>query len=221
LNAIRLQQDRLLRLAVHLGALFPLALLVWDLSTGNLTANPIQAATLRTGKAAISLLVLTLAVTPLYTIFRYKPILPIRRTLGLYTFLYVSIHFLIFVAVDYGFDLELLKGAIFEKRYALVGFSAGLILLPLAITSTKGWMKRLGKRWKQLHRLVYLASVLAVLHFLWLVKGDIRQPLWFALVVALLLLARVPTIRRRLSGLSRSLLSRLSNFAKRERTLPN
>ena len=213
MNAIRLQPDRLLRLAVHLGALIPLTLLVWDFSTGNLTANPIQAATLRTGKTAIVLLVLTLAVTPFYTLFRYKPALPLRRTLGLYTFLYVSLHFLIFVAVDYGFDLELLKGAIFEKRYALVGFAAGLILLPLAITSTRGWMKRLGKKWKLLHRLIYLASVLAVFHYVWLVKGDIRQPLWFALAVALLLLARVPAVRRRLADFSRKLSSRFPVFA--------
>ena len=213
MNAIRLQPDRLLRLAVHLGALIPLALLAWDFSTGNLTANPIQAATLRTGKTAIVLLVLTLAVTPFYTVFRYKPALPLRRTLGLYTFLYVSLHFLIFVAVDYGFDLELLKGAIFEKRYALVGFAAGLILLPLAITSTRGWMKRLGKKWKLLHRLIYLASVLAVFHYVWLVKGDIRQPLWFALAVALLLLARVPAVRRRLADFSRKLSSRFPVFA--------
>ena len=171
MNAIRLQPDRLLRLAVHLGALIPLTLLVWDFSAGNLTANPIQAATLRTGKAAIVLLVLTLAVTPFYTVFRYKPALPLRRTLGLYTFLYVSIHFMIFVAVDYGFDLELLTGAIFEKRYALVGFAAGLILLPLAITSTRGWMKRLGKKWKLLHRLIYLASVLAVFHYYMVGQG--------------------------------------------------
>jgi sulfoxide reductase heme-binding subunit YedZ len=214
MNAIMQLQDRLLRLVVHIGALLPLAVLIWDFSTNNLTANPIQAATLRTGKAAIVLLVLTLAVTPFYTIFRFKPVLPIRRTLGLYTFLYVSIHFLIFVAVDYGFDLDLLKGAIFEKRYALVGLAAGLILLPMAITSTRGWMKRLGKKWKQLHRLIYLASVLAVIHYIWLVKGDIRQPLWFGLVVLLLLLARVPAIRRRLAGLRNSLLSRVPNFAR-------
>jgi methionine sulfoxide reductase heme-binding subunit len=213
MNAIRFQPDRLLHLAVHLGALIPLIWLAWDFSTGNLTANPIQAATLRTGKTAIVLLVLTLAVTPFYTVFRYKPALPLRRTLGLYTFLYVSLHFLIFIAVDYGFDLELLKGAIFEKRYALVGFAAGLILLPLAITSTRGWMKRLGKKWKLLHRLIYLASVLAVFHYLWLVKGDIRQPLWFALAVALLLLARIPAVRRRLADFSRKLSSRFPVFA--------
>jgi len=211
-NATRHQRDWLLRLVVHLGALFPLVWLVWDFTRDNLTANPIQAATFRTGKAAIVLLVLTLTVTPFYTIFGFKPILAIRRTLGLYTFLYVSIHFLIFIGVDYGFDPTLLKEALFEKPYALVGFAAALILLPLAITSTRGWMKRLGRKWKQLHRLIYLASVLAVFHFLWLIKGDTRQPLLFGLVILMLFLARVPTIRRRLAGLRRSLISKSANL---------
>jgi sulfoxide reductase heme-binding subunit YedZ len=211
--AIRQNRYRLFYLFVHLGALFPLAWLLWDFSTDNLTANPIQAMTLRTGKAAIVLLVLTLSVTPFYTVTGFKPILPIRRTLGLYTFLYVSIHFLIFIGVDYGFNLTLLKGAIFEKRYALVGFAAGLMLLPLAITSTRGWMKRLGRRWKQLHRLVYLASLLAVFHYIWLVKSDIRQPLIFGTVVVLLLIARIPRVRKRLSDLRRRVVDRSPRLA--------
>ena len=203
-HRIRQHHDWLLRLFVHICALVPLAWLVWDFVTNNLTANPIRAATLRTGKAAIVLLVLTLAVTPFYTIFRFKPVLTIRRTLGLYAFLYVSIHFLIFTGIDYGFNPGLLNEALFQKRYAVVGLAAGLILLSLAFTSTRGWMKRLGKKWKQLHRLIYLASVLAVFHFIWLVKGDKMQPLWYGAVVLLLLLARVPAIRSRLAGLRRS-----------------
>jgi sulfoxide reductase heme-binding subunit YedZ len=195
----------LLHLAVHLCALFPLAWLVWDFIENNLTADPIRAATLRTGKAAIVLLVLTLAVTPFYTVFGYKPILTIRRTLGLYTFLYVSIHFLIFTGIDYGFNAGFLQEALLEKRYALAGFSAGLILLALAITSTRGWMKRLGRKWKQLHRLIYLASGLAVVHFIWLVKGEKTQALWYGVVVLVLLLARLPAIRSRLAGLRRHL----------------
>jgi methionine sulfoxide reductase heme-binding subunit len=218
INAFRQKRDRLLHLAVHLGAIFPLAWLIWDFSTDNLTADPIRAATLRTGMAAIVLLILTLAVTPFYTVFGYKPILTIRRTLGLYTFLYVSIHFLIFIGVDYGFDISLLKDALFEKRYALVGLATALILLPLAITSTRGWMKRLGRKWKQLHRLIYVASLLAVIHFVWLVKGDPRQPLLYGLVVVLLLLARVPAVRKRLAGLRRSLVSKTPKFIKLKNT---
>ena len=121
-----------------------------------------------------------------------KQALPLRRPLGLYAFFYVCLHLLIFVGVDYGLDWQLIKEAIVEKRYVLVGFTAFLLLLPLAITSTKGWQRRLGKRWKKLHRLVYLAAPLAVIHFVWLVKADIREPLLYGAAVAALLLLRLP-----------------------------
>ena len=121
-----------------------------------------------------------------------------RRTLGLYTFLYVGLHFATFVWLDYGLDLGLLQQAIFEQRYVLAGFAAGLVLLALAVTSTRGWQRRLGKNWKRLHRLIYLASVLAVVHFAWLVK-DLREPLRYGLVVALLLVLRIPSVRKALS----------------------
>jgi sulfoxide reductase heme-binding subunit YedZ len=196
IGTLKAHSNRIFRLLVHLGALTPLALLIWDALHDDLTVNPIQAATLRTGKPALVLLVLSLACTPLHTVFGFKQALQVRRALGLYAFLYVSLHFAIFVGLDYGFDLELLKGAIFEKRYALVGFSAGLILLPLAITSFKYWQKRLGQRWKRLHRLVYLAALLAVIHYTWLVKSDIRQPLAWGALVVLLLLLRLPAVRR-------------------------
>jgi len=182
---------------VHIGALTPLLLLVIDALRDNLTANPIQDVTFRTGKPALVLLVLSLAATPINTIFGFRPALKVRRALGLYSFLYVSLHFLIFIGLDYLFDPELIYEAIFEKRYALVGFAAGMILLPMAITSTKGWQRRLGKKWKRLHKLVYLASTLAVIHYVWLVKSDIREPLLFGGIVALLLLFRIPVIRRK------------------------
>lgn len=180
----------------HIGALLPFVILVWDFFHNQLTVNPIQEATFRTGKTALVLLTLSLAVTPVNIIFGLRQLIPVRKLLGLYAFFYVSLHFLIFVWLDYGLDLALLKEAIFEKRYALVGFAAFLILLPLAITSTKGWMKRLGKRWKRLHQLVYLAALLAVIHFVWLVKSDIREPLAYGAVIGMLLLIRVPGIRR-------------------------
>jgi sulfoxide reductase heme-binding subunit YedZ len=186
---------------VHLGSLAPLAWLSYDFFAGNLSINPIQDLTFRTGKAALVLLVLSLAATPVNTVFGFRPALKVRRALGLYAFMYVVIHFLIFIGLDYGFNLSLLKGAIFEKRYALVGFAALLILTPLAITSTKGWMKRLGKKWTRLHRLVYLAGILAVIHYVWLVKSDIREPLSYGAAVGLLLLLRVPIVRRYMSNL--------------------
>jgi sulfoxide reductase heme-binding subunit YedZ len=172
-----------------------------DAFQGNLTANPIQAAILRTGKPALVLLISSLACTPLSSIFKLRQALLVRRTLGLYAFFYASLHFLIFLGLDYGFNLPLLQEAIFEKRFALVGFSAWIILLPLAMTSTKGWMKRLGKNWKHLHRLVYLAGILAVVHFVWLVKSDIREPLSWGAVLLLLLIARISWVRRRVMAL--------------------
>jgi sulfoxide reductase heme-binding subunit YedZ len=180
----------------HIGSLIPLAWLLWDIYAGNLSVNPIQDITFRTGKPALVLLVLSLACTPLNMIFGWRDVIAARKWLGLYAFGYVAVHLLVFVGVDYGFDWTLLQEAIFEKRYALVGFAAFLILLPLALTSTKGWMRRLGRRWKLLHRWVYLAGILAVVHYIWLVKSDIRQPVAFGVVVVLLLFLRIPAIRK-------------------------
>ena len=192
-------KENWLRLVTHIGAFIPLALLAWDYWGGQMSVNPVQDITLRTGKAALVLLVLSLACTPINSVFGFRPVLRVRRALGLYAFMYVGLHLLIFVGLDYGFDLLLIREAILEKRYALVGFAAFLILLPLAVTSTKGWMRRLGKLWKRLHRAVYVAALLAVLHFVWLVKSDIREPLLFGAVVLVLLLLRISPIRRSVS----------------------
>ena len=188
-----------LRVLTHVGALLPLLVLGLDYWQGRLGFNPIQDITLRTGKYALVLLVLSLACTPINSVFGFKPVLRVRRALGLYAFMYVSLHFLIFVGLDYGFDLALIREAVLEKRYALVGFAAFLILLPLAVTSTKGWMRRLGRLWKRLHRVVYLAALLAVLHFVWLVKSDVREPLIYGAVVGVLLVLRITRVRHYVS----------------------
>jgi methionine sulfoxide reductase heme-binding subunit len=185
-----------LRIAVHVGSLIPLAVLIWSYFNGQLTVDPIRAIILRTGKTALILLVLSLACTPVNTLLGFKQVLKVRRALGLYAFLYAAIHFLVFVGLDYGFDPDLLKQALLDRRYALVGFAAFLILLPLAITSTKGWMKRLGQLWKKLHQWVYLAALLVIVHFVWLVKADIREPLLYGAVVVALLVFRIPRVRQ-------------------------
>ena len=182
---------------VHIAALVPLVILIIDALRGNLTFNPIQEATLRTGKTAMILLVLSLACTPANTVFGFTPAIKVRRALGLYAFLYALIHFSIYIGVDYGFDLRLIWLELSEKRYVLVGFAAFLILLPLAITSTKGWQRRMKKNWKKLHKWVYAAGILVMFHFIWVQKSDIRQPLAYSAVLALLLILRLQPVRTR------------------------
>jgi sulfoxide reductase heme-binding subunit YedZ len=174
----------------------PLVLLIADAALGQLGAEPVRAAILRTGKAALVQLVLSLACTPLNTLFGFKAALKVRRALGLYAFMYAVLHLTLFVGVDYGFNWVLLKDALLSKRYTLVGMGAGFILLLLAATSFKYWQKRLGKRWKRLHRLVYLAALLAGVHFIWLVKQGVAEPYYWLAGISVLLLLRLPVVRR-------------------------
>ena len=196
-----------LQIVTHLGALAPLAVMFWDGAHNGLTVNPIQSLTFRTGKTALVLLVLSLCCTPLNAIFGFHHALKLRRPLGVYALLYVLGHVSIFL-LDYNFDPRMLYDAVFEKRYALVGLAAFLILLPLALTSTKGWQKRLGKNWTRLHKWVYLAALLVIVHFVWLVKADIRQPLEFGAVVVALLVVRIPAVKHVLRVAAQLLLHR-------------
>jgi sulfoxide reductase heme-binding subunit YedZ len=196
---MRRLKARWLQILTHVGALLPLAWLLWETWQGQFIVDPVKEITTRTGKTALILLILSLACTPVNTIFGFKQVLRVRRPLGLYAFLYVGLHFLTFLGLDYGFDLDLIRQDILDQRYVLVGFATGLLLLPLAITSTKGWQKRLGKSWKRLHRLVYVASILDIVHFVWLTK-DLREPLRYGGVVVLLLIVRIPAIKRAISN---------------------
>jgi methionine sulfoxide reductase heme-binding subunit len=184
-----------LRLWVHIGALLPLGVLVWRFFTGHLTVNPIQAASQRTGDIALVFLLLSLACTPAASILGIKEAIRYRRTLGLYAFFYAALHFLIFVGLDYTFRWDLIWETLVEKRFIVVGFSAGLILLALAVTSFDWWKKRLRKNWKRLHRLVYLAGGLVVIHYFWAVKAGIQLPLLAIWILLALLLIRVPTVK--------------------------
>lgn len=187
-------------LAVHLGAALPLAYIAAVWATAGLPVNPIQDLTFGTGRPALIFLVLSLAVTPVITLTGWAWLAPARRWLGVYAAGYASLHLLVFAGLDYGFNLGLLAGAVAEKRYILAGLGAFLLLLPLALTSTAGWQKRLGVGWKRLHRGAYLAGLLAVAHFVWLVKTDIREPLAYGAGVAVLLALRLPAVRRWLAG---------------------
>ncbi len=193
-----------LQIATHVGAFIPIILIAWDFWFGSpaspLMINPFQEVTFRTGKAALVLLLLSLAVTPVNTVFGWRQVIPLRKPLGLYAFMYGSLHFLIFI-VDNGYigdtiDFLAVYEATFEKRFALVGFATLMILLPLAVTSNKWSMRQLRKNWKRLHRFVYLAGILVIIHFVWLVKSDIREPLAYGVVLILLLVLRLPPVRR-------------------------
>jgi sulfoxide reductase heme-binding subunit YedZ len=186
---------RWLKILVHVGALLPFVFLVRDYALNLFLVDPVREITTRTGRMALILLLLSLACTPINTLFGFRQALRVRRALGLYAFMYAGLHFLTFVGLDYGFDLEFLGPAIFDQRYVIVGFAAFLLLLTLALTSTRGWQRRLGRTWKRLHKFAYLAGILAVVHFLWLVK-DPREPLRFAAVLLLLLALRIPRVRR-------------------------
>ncbi len=192
-----------LQWCVHLGAWIPLAVLAYNAWSGDLTINPIQAAEQRTGDTAITFLILSLSCTPIHLLYGYRHVLKLRRPLGLYAFMYAAIHFAIFIWLDYGFDFSLLAQEFTQKPFILVGALALVILTSLALTSfdrSKIW---LGKRWKKLHRMIYAASLLAVLHFAWASKGDIFtlsgdiiRPLLAGVLVALLLCLRIPVVKR-------------------------
>lgn len=185
-----------LKRLTHIGSLIPFGVLVLDFFNNNLTINPIQEATHRTGYTALIILVLSLAVTPIISLTKFRALVPTRRLLGLYAFGYASVHMLIFFGLDYGFNWPILIETMFQKQYTLVGGLAFTLMVPLAITSTKGWQKRLGKRWKKLHKLAYLIGPLVVLHYAWVVKADLRVPLTFAAIILVLFVLRFPFIKQ-------------------------
>ncbi|MFN3333424.1 MAG: sulfite oxidase heme-binding subunit YedZ [Caldilinea sp.] len=182
---------------VTLAALAPMGWLAWRALTNSLGVDPVNTINNVSGRAAMITLFLSLACTPLNTIFGFRRALTVRRSLGLIAFAYASLHLLNFVGLDYGFDWNLItQDAVLDKPYILAGGLALLLLALLAITSTRGWMRRLGRNWKLLHQLVYVAGVLVVLHFLWQAKAAERwEPLMYGGVLAALLLVRVPTVR--------------------------
>lgn len=183
---------------VNVAAAMPLLLMTWDYSQGALGVDIVNSINNRTGRTAIILLMLSLACTPLNTLFGFRRALTVRKSLGLWAFAYAVLHLLNFLTLDYAFDLNfMLQDAALEKPYIIAGLLSLLILAPLATTSTRGWMKRLGRNWKRLHRLAYAAGMLAVLHFLWQAKAAERwEPLLYGLLLGLLLLVRLPPVRR-------------------------
>ncbi len=211
-----------LQIAIHIYAWSVLAGVVFELLTGAFSVNPIQELEQRTGRHAITLLMLSLLCTPLHTLFKWKEPLKRRRTLGLYAFLYAAIHVIIFVDLDFGLAWSLIPQTVLQKPYIMVGALTFLLLIPLAFTSFDIWKKRLGKNWKRLHRLIYLIAPLAVLHYAWSKKGDlftlsgdILRPLIYGLILAILLILRIPAVRKGIASLSTG---RLLLFPQKDRT---
>jgi methionine sulfoxide reductase heme-binding subunit len=179
--------------AVWVLCLLPAASLAWRAVHGDLTANPIEFITLRTGFWAITLLMVTLAVSPVRRLTGLNQLVRFRRLVGLFAFFYATLHFLTYVTLDRFFDFRDIGDDILKRPYITVGFAAFLLLVPLAVTSTRGWIRRLGRNWLRLHRLVYAAAALAVLHFYWkkASKADVSEPLLFASILAVLLAVRL------------------------------
>jgi methionine sulfoxide reductase heme-binding subunit len=175
------------KLAVFLACLFPLGQLLYYGFTDDLTANPIEYITRFTGSWALILLLGSLSITPLRKITGWNDLIKLRRMLGLFAFSYALVHFATYMVLDLFFDFAAIAKDIFKRPYITVGFTAFALLIPLAVTSTSGMIRRLGKRWQQLHRLVYVVAIAAVIHFYWLVKADIRRPVMYGSVLALLL----------------------------------
>ena len=189
--------------------LVPLGLLLWRGFTGDLTANPIEYVTHRTGDWTLRLLLITLAITPLRRLTGWNTVIRLRRMLGLFTFFYGSLHFLTYVVLDHFFALDSILEDLTDRRFVTAGFTGFVLMIPLALTSTQAMVRRLGgRRWRALHRLVYASACAGVVHYLWLVKADLRPPVLYAAVLALLLGYRlyVALGRRAQSGAWRDIL---------------
>jgi sulfoxide reductase heme-binding subunit YedZ len=181
----------------------PVGLLGWDAYAQNLGANPIEKITHTTGDWTLRFLLIALSITPLRKLLRIPALIKFRRMFGLYAFFYGSLHFLTYIWLDKFFNLHEMLVDVAKRKFITVGFTAFVLLIPLAVTSTTGWIRRLGgKRWQTLHRLVYVSAICGVIHYLWLVKADIRKPLEYGAILATLLSYRaivwmLPKLRTR------------------------
>lgn len=183
---------RLTKLAIFLAALVPLGRLGWKALHDGLGANPIEVITHSTGDWTLRLILATLAITPLRRLTRQYWLIGVRRMIGLFAFFYGTLHFLTYIWLDKFFAFHEMLKDIAKRPFITVGFSAFVLMIPLAVTSTAGWIRRLGgKNWLRLHRLIYLTGILGVVHYWWLVKADHRKPAEYAIALTILLLYRI------------------------------
>lgn len=183
---------RWLKIPAFVLALVPAGLLIDGMvRTGNLGVNPAETIQLETGRWALKFLLISLAITPLRRLTGWNILIQYRRMLGLFAFFYATLHFLSYWSFDLNFAFAAMIGDVLKRPFIALGFAAFLLLVPLAVTSTKGWIRRLGKKWALLHRLVYLAAILAVIHFIWKVKVFTGDPVLYATILAVLLAFRI------------------------------
>ena len=193
------RQVLLIKFVVFVLALIPLTWLVWDAFRGNLSPNPVEAITHRTGDWILNFLLITLSVTPLRRLTGWHWLIRLRRMLGLFAFFYACLHFTTYIWLDQFFVMSEVVKDIAKRPYITVGFTGFVLLFPLALTSTNKMVKRLGgQRWRRIHRMIYVIAIAGVLHYLWLVKSDVSTPLMYATVQLALLLMRVPAVSARL-----------------------
>lgn len=182
----------ILKSVVWLLGLGPLLWMAVRFGTDSLGANPIEEVLHWAGRWTLILLLLGLAITPLRRLTRWHQIIKVRRLVGLFAFFYASLHLTLYLGLDQGFAWSYIVDDVLDRPFITSGMAAFLLLVPLAVTSTKGWIRRLGKRWQRLHRLVYPAAALGSLHYFWKVKADTFWPLVAAVILVVLLMARVP-----------------------------
>jgi len=176
------------KVVVFLLCLVPMGVLIWDAFTGGLGGNPTQFLEHATGDWTLRFVAITLAITPVRKMIRQPQLIRFRRMLGLFAFFYGCLHFSIYLTFDQVFNLPGIWADIAKRRYITVGFTGFVLMIPLAVTSTAGWIRRLGgRRWAMLHRAIYVTAVAGVIHYLWLVKSDIHIPLEYAAIMAILL----------------------------------
>ena len=180
------------KVAAFMLCLVPLLALINRALHGRLGANPVEFLQHATGDWTLRFLVFTLAISPLRKLLHLPELIGFRRMLGLFAFFYVCLHFITYIGPDQNFSLTGMWQDVAKRRFVTVGFLAFVLLIPLAITSTAGWIRRLGgKRWRALHRAIYVAAICGVIHYYWLVKSDVRAPLFYGALVAILLLWRL------------------------------
>lgn len=188
---------RWIKVPVFLLALVPVALLVRGMLTGTLGVNPGETVQLQTGRWALKFLLLTLAVTPVRRVTGWNIVIQYRRMLGLFAFFYATLHFTSYIVLDRYFALDAMMADIIKRPFITVGFSAFMLMAPLALTSTKGWIRGLGRRWQLLHRLIYVSAICAVVHFAWKVKVFTGDPVIYAAVLTFLLGFRIVWMLRK------------------------